>query len=140
MVVKKNNKEITIDNSMIVPYSPFLSLRFNCHINIELCMSPTASKYLFKYATKGVDRAMVKTEVETDDENVKNEIEEYVDLRSIGSSEACWHIFSFNIAKKFPAVIALRVHLENEQHIIFDVGNEEEVLETQRCTELTAFF
>ena len=83
---------------------------------------------------------MVKTEVETDDENVKNEIEEYVDLRSIGSSEACWHIFSFNIAKKFPAVIALRVHLENEQHIIFDVGNEEEVLETQRCTELTAFF
>ena len=83
---------------------------------------------------------MVRTEIETDSENVKDEIEEYVDLRSIGSSEACWHIFNFNIAKKFPAVIALRVHLEEEQHIVFDIGNEEETLETQRCTELTSFF
>ena len=140
VVVIIKHKEYVLDNSCIVPYSPFLSLRFSCHINIELCTSPTASKYLFKYQTKGPDRAMVRTEIETDSENVKDEIEEYVDLRSIGSSEACWHIFNFNIAKKFPAVIALRVHLEEEQHIVFDIGNEEETLETQRCTELTAFF
>ena len=63
-------------------------------------MSPSAAKYLFKYATKGVDRAMVRTEIETDSEQVKDEIEEFVDLRSIGSSEAYWHIFNFNIAKK----------------------------------------
>ena len=140
VVVNTKNKEFIIDNSWIVPYSPFLSLSFNCHINTEPCMSPTASKYLFKYATKGVDRAMVRTEIENDSEGIKDEIEEFVDLRSIGSSEACWHIFNFNIAKKFPAVIALRVHLEEEQHIVFDIGNEQETLENQRCTELTAFF
>ena len=140
VVVQMKNKEVIIDNSWIVPYSPFLLLRFNCHINDELCMSPTASKYLFKYATKGVDRAMVRTEIETESDKLQDEIEEYVDLRSIGSSEACWHIFNFHIAKKYPAVIALRVHMEEEQQIVFDIGNEEETLEAQRCTELTAFF
>ena len=129
-MVNTKNKEFIIDNSWIVPYSPFLSLTFNCHINTEPCMSPTASKYLFKYATKGVDRAMVRTEIENDSEGIKDEIEEFVDLRSIGSSEACWHIFNFNIAKKFPDVIALRVHLEEEQHILFDIGNEQETLES----------
>ena len=49
---------------MIVPYSPFLSLRFNCHINVKLCLSPTASKYLYKYVYKGIDRSMVKAEVD----------------------------------------------------------------------------
>ena len=35
---------------------------------------------------------------------------------------------------------ALRVHLQEEQQIVFDLGNEEEVIEKQRSTELTAFF
>ena len=34
----------------------------------------------------------------------------------------------------------LRVHDEDEQHVVFDEGSEESALETQRCTELTAFF
>ncbi len=48
-----------IDNSWIVPYSPYLLLRFEAHINVEACVSPTAAKYLFKYVTKGTDRAMI---------------------------------------------------------------------------------
>ena len=139
ILIKRNDKEFVIDNRWIVPYSPFFSLRYNCHINFELCMSALASKYLFKYATKGQDRAMLRTEVETGEETV-DEIEQYIDMRSIGSSEACWHIFNFNIAKKFPAVIALRVHLKDEQHVVFDMGNEQSVLETHHQTELTGFF
>ena len=34
----------------------------------------------------------------------------------------------------------LRVHDEDEQHVVFDEGSEESALETQRCTELTEFF
>ena len=48
----------TVDNRWIVPYNPFLSLRYNCHINIEKCTLPTAAKYLYKYMKKGSDRAM----------------------------------------------------------------------------------
>ena len=128
-----------IDNSMIVPYSPFLSLRFDCHINIVLCLSPTAPKYLYKYVYKGADRAMVRTEIGTED-MTKDEISEFEDLRSIGSSEAAWQIFNFNITKKHPAVYALRCHLEDEQHVVFDAESLNTVLEHQRTTELTGFF
>ena len=119
VVLKTKVNEHVVDNTWIVPYSPFLSLRFNCHINVEVCLSPTAAKYLYKYVYKGEDRAMVRTEV--GDETIsKDEIGDFVDLRSVGSSEAAWQILNFNITKKHPAVYALRCHLEDEHHVVFD--------------------
>jgi len=73
-------------------------------------------------------------------EEHRDEIKEYEDLRSIGSSEATWHLMAFPIADRYPPVQALRVHLENQQQIVFDEGTEEEALEHQMETELTAFF
>ena len=102
-------------------------------------MSFIAPKYLFKYVTKGEDRAMVRAEV-SEEEAIKDEIEDYLDLRSVGSSEASWHLLNFNISQNKPAVYALRVHLENEQQVVYDMGTEEQSLEQQRCTELTGFF
>ena len=128
----------TIDNRWVVPYSPFLSLRYNCHINNEKCTSAKASKYIYKYVTKGNDRAMVATVVEGQQQ--RDEISHYEDLRSIGSSEAAWHLMSFPIAKRYPPVQTLRVHTEDQQQVVFDEGTEEEALEQQRETELTAFF
>ena len=63
---------------------------------------------------------MVRTQVENETLEVIDEIAEYIDLRSVGSSEAAWHLFNFNISKKYPAVYALRVHLEHEQSVVFD--------------------
>ncbi len=37
------------DNRWVVPYNPYLSLFFNCHINVEVCSSVAAVKYLYKY-------------------------------------------------------------------------------------------
>ena len=105
IVVNIKGKEFVIDNRWIVPFSPYLSLRFNCHINDELCVSPLAAKYLYKYVYKGEDRAMVKAQIDKGDEVVKDEIEEYEDLRSVGSSEASWHLLNFNIAKKTPSCL-----------------------------------
>ena len=34
----------------------------------------------------------------------------------------------------------MRCHLEDKQQVVFDEGNEEEVIEKQRNTELTNFF
>ena len=126
-----------IDNRWVVPYNPVLSLRYNCHINVECCSSPKAAKYLYKYVTKGNDRAMVSTEV---DGQPRDEIAEYIDLRSVGSSEAAWHLFAYPITDRYPAVMALRVHLRDQQQVVFDMDAEDEALETQRETELTAFF
>ena len=120
-----------------MPYNPLLSLRYNCHINVEKCTSAKASKYLYKYVTKGSDRAMVAT---VEEGQQRDEIKQYVDLRSVGSSEATWHLLAFPIAKRYPPVQTLRVHLEDQQQVVFDEGTEEEALERQRETELTAFF
>ena len=80
-----------LDNSWVVPYNAYLSLTYNCHINVEFCASPKATKYLYKYVTKGSDRAMVRTVLEEQNGQPRDEIAEYEDLRSIGSSEATWH-------------------------------------------------
>ena len=81
---------------------------------------------------------MVCTKVEGQDG--RDEIAEYEDLRSVGSSEAVWHLMAYPIARKYPAVQALRVHLEGEQQVPFNEGQEEAGLEMGRTTELTAFF
>ena len=127
----------TIDNRWVVPYNPYLSSRYQCHINVEVCSSPKAAKYLYKYVTKGNDRAMVSTEVESQD---RDEITNYEDLRSVGSSEATWHLMSYPITDRYPSVMALRIHLEDQQQVVFDFDTEDEALEKQRETELTAFF
>ena len=81
---------------------------------------------------------MVAAVVEGD--QARDEITQYEDLRSVGSSEATWHLLAFPIAKKYPPVQPLRVHTEDQQQVVFDQGTEEVALETQRETELTGFF
>ena len=126
-----------LDNSMVIPYNPHLSKRYDCHINVECCASVMAAKYLNKYITKGNDRAMVATSVEGEP---RDEIAEYLDVRSVGSSEAIWHLFGFPISKSYPPVKALRVHLFEGQAVYFEGFPTLQALENQRETELTAFF
>jgi hypothetical protein len=40
-----------VDNSWIVPYNPALSLKYNCHLNVEICSSISAIKYIYKYVS-----------------------------------------------------------------------------------------
>lgn len=113
----------TLDNSWVVPYNPYLSTKYNAHINVEVCVSPMASKYLFKYVTKGADRVMMR--IETGDSS--DEIKEYQDRRSIGASEAVWRLMAFQISERAPAVYALRVHLENQQMMFFNSGESNQM-------------
>ena len=46
----------------MVPYNPYLTLKYNAHINLEICISVSAVKYLFKYIHKGNDKAQVRIE------------------------------------------------------------------------------
>jgi len=56
-----------IDNRRVVPYSPYLSLHYNAHINAEVCGSVPAVKYIHKYSYKGGDKATVSVESEHDE-------------------------------------------------------------------------
>ena len=88
-----------LDSSWIVPYSPYLTLKFGCHINIEICASSKATKYLYKYVNKGGDRAMLKVD-KNGQPLPRNEVKEFQDLRSIGASEACWRTFEFPMSNR----------------------------------------
>ena len=134
LVGRKENFQF--DNRSVVPYNPYLSSRFNCHINVEICISPLASKYLYKYVTKGPDHAMVGAEVD----GPQNEVKEYQDLRSVGSSEAAWRLNKFDITHNEPTVNDLKIHLKDQQHVVFMEGREDNIAEQGRETELTAFF
>lgn len=113
--------------------------RYNCHINVEICASVDAVKYIHKYIYKGHDR----TTLEVLDEQNRDEVKEYLDARYIGSVESCWHIMEFNMHAEFPAVYRLPVHLEGQQVVYFNPDdNILDVLErgAAKETPLTAWF
>ena len=66
--------------------------RFNCHINVEACMTIRAVKYLYKYVYKGHDEAMMRIRLYDDHHN---EIDTYIAGRYVAALEAFWHIHSF---------------------------------------------
>jgi hypothetical protein len=62
----------TYTNRDVIPYNPFLSAKYDCHINVEVCISVKAIKYIHKYIYKGHDRTTL--EFSGDDE-----IKQYLD-------------------------------------------------------------
>ena len=51
-----------LDNRHVVPYNPFLSRKYQAHLNVEICSSVASVKYLYKYVYKGPDMAEVAVE------------------------------------------------------------------------------
>ncbi|SDA02466.1 BZ3501_MvSof-1269-A2-R1_Chr12-3g03610 [Microbotryum saponariae] len=72
-----------------VPYSPYLSARYNAHINVEAVTTIGAIKNLFKSVYKGPDRAVARVERAAngegarEEEPVRHEISEFVEGRYI---------------------------------------------------------
>lgn len=127
-----------VDNRWVVAYNPYLSLKYNAHINVEMCISVDGVKYIYMYIYKGPDRQMVS--VNQLIQRGGNEIENFQDLRCIGSSEAAWKIYDFPMSKRYPSVEALPVHLKDQQMVYFQEGEEEQVAgRPARITKLTAW-
>ena len=137
--VQRGGANITaiIDNRRVVPYSPYLSLRYKAHINVEVCGSVKAVKYIHKYIYKGGDRATVILDSEHD------EIKRYLHGRYIGPTEAVWRLFEFSTHGEEPPVMHLALHLPNEQSIYFAEGEDPAILRQRMdsfITTLIAYF
>ncbi|KAK4394704.1 hypothetical protein Sango_1624700 [Sesamum angolense] len=107
-----------LNNQWVVPYNPYLLLRYNCHINVEICSGVTAVKYLYKYIYKGHDKIAIHISP-IDDENLVDEIKQFQDARWVSAQEAMWRIFEFNLNETDPAVINLQLHLPNQQSVTY---------------------
>ena len=101
-------------NDYVVPYNKELLVRYNAHINVEICCQSMLIKYLFKYVSKGPDRCRAILQNDTDDE-----IQAYLNCRFICPYEAVWRIFQFPIHSRYPPVERLQIHLPFQQNIVF---------------------
>jgi hypothetical protein len=81
-----NKEAFDFDNRWIVPYNPYLSAKYNAHINVEIATSITSVKYLYKYVYKGGDRATAEVQGETHQWE-RDETKLYIDGRYVSSSE-----------------------------------------------------
>ena len=151
-IISKQGKLIDIDNSWVVPYNPFLLKLFNCHINLEICSSIKAVKYIYKYVYKGFDRvslrirAVVTTDGGTEQVMDIDEIDDWVDGRFLSAIEAAWRLHGFPIHFRSHAVERLSIHLKDAHSVFFeDNATDEELREAvdaslRKGTKLTAFF
>jgi len=94
------SSKYSIDNRWVVPYNPYLLMKYNAHVNVEICSTISAIKYLYKYVYKGHDRIMFQFQNENDNKEngiVIDEIKKYVDTIYISASEAIYIIFEFGL-------------------------------------------
>jgi hypothetical protein len=106
-------------NCDVVPFNPCLSVKFNCHINVEVTMTVTAVKYLFKYVYKGHDQAAYQMVNDGADDQPQpiNEIDEFLDGRYISAPECMYRIFAFPLHNHQPYVMRLALH-EKDNHAV----------------------
>jgi Helitron helicase-like domain at N-terminus len=101
-----------INNAWVVPYNPWLLRKYQAHINVEVCASIEAVKYLLSYVYKGPDRTSVglAPAARNDDPSLQSdEITQWQNARWIGTSEAVWRFLKFKLHRISPPVKALQV-------------------------------
>ena len=133
-----HGKRCVFDTCNVVPYNPYFSAKYKCHINVEICASVEAVKYIHKYIYEGYDR----TTIEIAGDQQRNEIKEYLDACFISAAESHWHIFEFAMHAESPNVYRLPVHLEDQNLIYYDPNEDiNDVLDrASGKTALTAWF
>ena len=107
------NQDFHMTNEWVVPYNPYLSKKFKAHINVEICASVKAIKYINKYIYKGSDKTTISLRYEND------EIVKYLNGRYNSSVEAAWRIFEFQMHEEIPSVTTLAIHMPDKQPVFF---------------------
>ena len=147
---RKNKLETSkiINNGYVVPYNAGLLLRYNCHLNVEVCSTVKAVKYIYKYVYKGPDRAIFELNDQQcnnkEDENKKHdEIKRHINGRYISSTEGAWRMLRLSMDGMKPPVETLDYTITNDEKICFPGEDEEEAkqaLYNARYHRLNAFF
>ncbi|XP_053213883.1 uncharacterized protein LOC128397216 [Panonychus citri] len=131
---------VDVDNSWVVPYNKFLIKYFKCHINVEICCTIKAMKYLYKYVYKGYDQSNIRV-ISEDENGVIDEIDTFLKSRYVGPTEAAHRLFALPMYFNTHTVVSLPVHLPNQHFITFQDTNElNAAAAATRHTKLTAWF
>lgn len=123
-------RNVQLGNNWVVPYNKYLSTKYDCHINVEICSTVKAVKYLYKYVYKGHDKAIIELKEKNPDKFklIENdEVKRYIYSRYVSDCEAFWRIFGFSLHEEFPNVYRLAVHLEGEESLTWNEEDEPDV-------------
>ncbi|OWY95402.1 Helitron helicase [Phytophthora megakarya] len=128
-------------NKWIVPYNPYLSQEYNCHIHVEVCATNKAVKYIYKYVYKGSDMTTITIKGE---EIQANEILQYMTSRYISPVETCMRLFNFSTQGSSHSVVNLPIHLESMSMMTYrdqaTTPQLQNLIRRGDRTKLTAFF
>jgi hypothetical protein len=64
---------VVLKKTDVVPYNLELTPKYDCHINIKVCIFVQAIRYIYKYIYKGHDKAIINNGEE------QHEIKKYLD-------------------------------------------------------------
>ena len=119
-------------------------MRYNCHINVEVCCSIKSIKYIYKYIYKGTDCASFTVQDSGENGPIEvNEIKQYRKARCIIAIEAVYRLFRFPMYSMSPPILQMQVHLPGMHMVPFNHDdNLEDVLERAKSQRsmLTEFF
>ena len=119
-------------------------MRYNCHINVEVCCSIKSIKYIYKYIYKGTDCASFAVQDSGENGPIEvNGIKQYRKARCIIAIEAVYRLFRFPMYSMSPPILQMQVHLPGMHMVPFnDDDNLEDVLERAKSQRsmLTEFF
>ncbi|CAM4810669.1 unnamed protein product [Rotaria magnacalcarata] len=126
-----------VDNRLVVPYNPHLLMKYDAHINVEVCATVKSIKYLFTYVYKGRRCANIKLELPVKDGTTFAKLWNWMKLKPISTlhmsvhqkPEAVWRLFEFPLHDKSHSIIRLAIHLPNMKPVYFAEGNELEALD-----------
>jgi hypothetical protein len=99
--VSVKERNIHLDNRFVVPYNKWLLRKYYAHINIEICNSVSAVKYLYKYVYKGYNKAIVafqQNNLATYVSGVVMPIDKVSQLRMLGMFLQLKHAGEFTIS------------------------------------------
>jgi hypothetical protein len=122
-------------------------MRYNCHINVEVCRSIKCAKYLYKYVFKGHNRVSVSIDQSQPNMDgqplVINEIKKYRDGMCIIAIEAMYGLYDFPLYYMSPCVLQMQVHLPRKHMVAYkardDLNNVVQNPNSQRSM-LTEYF
>ena len=109
-----------ITNEWVASYNAYLLSKYDCHLNVEVCASLEAVRYLYKYIYKGPDRANIRVI----HQRTGDEVSMYQDMRYFGSCESVWRLLRFGLYYTRPSVERLPLHLDGQMNVVFRPGNE----------------
>ena len=113
----------TVNDSWVVPHNPQLLMKFNCHMNVEICTTIKSVKYIFKYIHKGNDAAHIEIRQHY---LIHDEILQHLNARYVGPHQAVFRIMQYNMHDKSHIIIRLQfIYHLNKQYLFVQVKRKE---------------